>query len=261
MTNDRQFACPDRLTEITAFLDGELQAADTEELERHLAACDGCEAELRRQQLSKNALRRLSISLNASPEMRSRVEAALAEPAQRRSDRGLTLVLGLAAALLIFVFAGAGWYRLTQSQPSPAQMNRAAQSHTQITSGANPVGFASSDPASVAAWAASSTGNRIDVPPGNVAGFRLIGARSGSDVAAGSVTLVYESAGKRISCTIVPLTRVGPMAPQPTLPTSVTAIDGSNVAAWRDDKSIYLLAGDLDADSMLGLARQIAQSG
>jgi anti-sigma factor (TIGR02949 family) len=260
MTNEGELSCPDRLADITALVDGELQGEERDRLQQHLAGCPGCAAELRRQRLSKTALRRLSLSLDATPELRSRIEEALAGSAGRRLHRNLTLVLGLAAALLILVIAGAGWYRLLQGQPSAAEVSLAARTHERVTNGPSPVTFATSDPARVASWAQSVTGSAIDEPVASAGSFKLVGARPEPDVTAKAITLVYEGNGKRISCTIVPLTRLGPIAPPESKPAQAIAIDGGKVVSWRDDKAVYMLSGDLDAGDLLRVARQIAQS-
>jgi anti-sigma factor RsiW len=260
MTNEAETACPDQLTAITALVDEELQGEDRVSLELHLTGCTGCTAELRRQRMSKVALRRLSVSLNATPELRRRVEETISRSHPTRLQQGLITVLGVAAALLILLLAGGSWYRFTQGQPSAAELTRAVLTHQRVTNGPRPVTVESSDPARVAAWALSTTGNAIDVPAASVDGFTLAGARTASDVAAGSVTLVYQADGRRVSCTIVPLARLGPLAPPSTTPTKVTDVGGSNVVAWRDDTAVYILAGDLDSKTLLHLAQRIALS-
>ena len=96
-------ACPDKSHLIHAFLDGELDAANTEAFETHLKTCAGCAAELAELQALRARIAGPGVAAPAPEALRGRIEAMIAAeaaPAPRRRALSVPAVLpwGLSGA-------------------------------------------------------------------------------------------------------------------------------------------------------------------
>jgi anti-sigma factor RsiW len=93
-------ACTDRELSLHAWLDGELDAANTLALEAHVHACEGCSAELRRLTQLRASLRAPGVRFAAPAALRARVTAQVQPPLAVRRAVAAPRVLfswGLAA--------------------------------------------------------------------------------------------------------------------------------------------------------------------
>jgi anti-sigma factor RsiW len=256
-------ACSGYRPKIAALIDSELPAPEREELEQHLASCAGCTVELNRQRMAQSALHRLSGALTTPEELRSRIDALLAQPVRRgRLSRRLAVLGGMAAAAVLALLALAGWYRQNYPVPSPSLLALSVEAHQQKTNGPAPVSLSSSDAVVVAAWARERVDKQFDLPSLDAAGYHLVGARLEPDVDPRAVTLVYEGGETRLSCTVVPISSpiLALLPLPPSAPARADTIHGSTVVTWRDGDATYLLVADLNADALLRLARLAAQS-
>lgn len=245
-------------------VDRELSQEEQQQLEQHLSDCPDCTVELNRQRMAQSALRRLSASISAPPDLQQRIESMLAQSERRaRVQQRVTVLGGVAAALVLAVFAAAGWYRQTHPIPSTSAVDHTVQAHQQRTNGSAPVSLTTSNASEVTSWARATSDKHFDVPSLDAAGFHLVGARPEPDVSPRAVTLVYEGSGTRLTCTVLPIADplLALLATPPSSPAMTSTVDGSNVASWRDGDSIYILVADLDPATLLRLARLAAQSG
>ncbi len=129
--------CHDALDRLEPYVDGDLEPAEAERLERHLASCRSCAAEL-------ELARRIQVELRALPQLdcppeiveRVRREGArtaqilpFRSPARPREARLPFRVAAAAALLAVAVGAGALFVRSQQQprQPSAAEVARATQ--------------------------------------------------------------------------------------------------------------------------------------
>lgn len=250
--------------QIAALIDHELSALEQQQLEQHLASCPVCTVELNRQRMAQSALRGLTASLNAPADLRGRIDSKLEQSQLRgRIRRGLILLGGVAAALVILLAGGAALYRASHPLPDAPLLALAVGAHRQETNSAAPVTLSSSDAVAVEAWARPRADKHLDVPSLDSAGYRLVGARLEPAIGAGAVTLVYEGSGTRLTCTIVPISNpvLARFASTPSAPNHVATVDGTSIVSWRDGDAIYLLTADLGGDALLRLARLAAQSG
>ena len=78
-------SCADVLTRLFEHVDGELPTEIETRVREHLAVCPECLANVRHDQAYLRALRRRDLLPKAPPELRARVESALAA---RRAERG-----------------------------------------------------------------------------------------------------------------------------------------------------------------------------
>src|SRR5262249_48952306 len=115
----RRMSCAEMTPLLHGMLDGELDAANAVQFERHLETCPACAAEYRRQQALRAAMRRPELFHRAPEALRQRIEAGIPLPGPRPVNRapwwqrlfgdwrlGAGSSLALAASLLLFVLGG-----------------------------------------------------------------------------------------------------------------------------------------------------------
>src|SRR5262249_19310000 len=116
-----RMSCADMAALLHGMLDGELDAANAVQFERHIASCEACAAEYRRQKELRAAIRRPELFHRAPDHLRRAVEAAIpsggAPRAQSRpwwqrllSDwrLGAGTSLALAASLAVLIVTSGG---------------------------------------------------------------------------------------------------------------------------------------------------------
>lgn len=188
--------CNDARQLLQACADGEIGAADSVRLERHLEDCSGCVSELRDLQALHKAVRQGAMYHRASPELRARVLAALpateataaaVEPApspwsapvpgwHRWFAWSPALNAAMAAVTVAAIGLTLGTYAL---RPAPADLTADAivASHVRALLSTREIDVASSDRHTVKPW----FNGRIDYAPEvrdlSAQGFPLIGGR------------------------------------------------------------------------------------
>jgi anti-sigma factor RsiW len=245
---------------IVAFLDGELTKGDVRATEEHLKSCESCAAELQRQRQARGALYALARELVAPPALRDQIRLQL-ETAEPAKGSRLQYVLPAAIAAVLAVILSTGfWLRSALPEINPTVIERVVQAQLRAD-GQSPVSLRSSDPSLVAQWARTQTGTPFGVPSLESAGYRLLGARLEPDAGKHAITLVYEGAQGRLTCTIYPLPAPLRLLPEMSnSPIRVRAVNGSSIATWRDGDAVYMLAADIDRSTLLRIAQLAAKS-
>lgn len=246
--------------QLAALLDGELPSEDERRLREHIEVCPRCAADLAQQQRARAALRAARAALVPPASLQARIELDLARAGSHRVSRRKMLALGgAAAALLLLILAGLT-VRGLGTGPGEEELARAASAHEKTSLAPAPVVFTSDDPTAVQTWVRTTTGHAAEVPSLASAGYRLLGARTEPSVGAGAISLVYEGAAGRLTCTerpvelSLPARLIGIVRP----PALHSAYVGDTTAvSWSDDEAAYILLGNVDAQTLLDLARLI----
>jgi anti-sigma factor RsiW len=169
---------------VTGFVDGELSAAETREIEVHLESCQGC----REQADSERRLRGRLAALPAPP-LPSGLEARVRSHLRRRPLVTLTRwALHLAAALLVGV---------TVRGYAPFVAWELARDHDHCFSRRPlPAKVWSSDPSVVSEWFARQ-GTLLPALPAHVAELDIVGARYCPQPDLSQAPHVYYTSGER----------------------------------------------------------------
>jgi anti-sigma factor RsiW len=183
-------SCPERLR-TQAFIDGEVAGPEAATAERHIEACDDCQAFCADTAAISDAVR-TSASRHAAPsELRRRVRTMLQSQAAPRPDRrsfwrgtvGGAAVTGLAAGLVFMAIQPPG--ALTVADQVTA-------AHTRALANGKVIEVASSDHHTVKPWFAG----RIDLSPPvsdfAAQGFKLVGGRLDQVAGAPAAVVVYQ---------------------------------------------------------------------
>ena len=182
----------DHSLQTQAYLDGELDAAESLKAEAHLETCPECQA-LAADHAEMKAAMAGATYHRASPELRARIGAALdAEskvvpmPTLRRKDRfwlGAGSGAGgmaIAAALAFFLFL-----------PANAVVNDLAEAHLRSLMGEHLIDVASSDHHTVKPWFAGHADVSPPAEDFKADGFTLVGGRADYVHGARSAVVVY----------------------------------------------------------------------
>ncbi|MGB9204067.1 MAG: zf-HC2 domain-containing protein [Terriglobales bacterium] len=166
--------------QLDAYLEGELDSGQMQELDRHLRECSGCTAEALRRLQWKRAIRSAGQGYVADPAVRERIRRSIspAKPAwwQWRPAFAVT-------AALLLVLAGARIIQLETVQPKRhlAEEGRIAGEladlHVATLASANPVDVVSSDRHSVKPWFAGKIPFSFNLPEFQGSQFELVGGR------------------------------------------------------------------------------------
>jgi anti-sigma factor RsiW len=254
--------CPEERPRLAALLDGELSPDEEVLLREHVAACSRCAEDLAEQERTRAGLRHLAGALQAPSGLRQRIEHGSDGARFRRPRlRGALLFGGLAASLVLI--AALALARVAIRAPSDGQVASAAAAHVQETLAATPVAFRSADADAVAAWIQQQSGQRIEVVSFASADYQLLGARMEPALGPRAVSLVYEGAGGRLTCVILP--PAIPAGLEVLLPAAAPAlrsarVNGSTEVSWADRDASYILVGQGDAQTLLRLAQMAAAS-
>ncbi len=186
--------CADLRLLSHAYLDDELDAADSLGVARHISECPACAQRLRLQAQLRERLRDAGLYRSASAALRTRIAARLPRPAheRRHSRRGWSVALATLAALCVIAVMFAGWQALQlRRQGSDALIADAVSDHVPSLLPGHLIDVRSTNEHTVKPW----FDGRVDFSPQvrdlTAQGFELVGGRldvlDGKQVAA----LVY----------------------------------------------------------------------
>ncbi len=171
-------ACPERLAELNALLDGELDAANTLAAEAHLKGCEGCRAEFARLRALRETIAAAEARWSAPAGLRARVESLIEASAQSRprpsSGNWLAWTGGAGAGAIA---AGLAFVLIGPSLAPPPVEGEVVDGHVRSLLASHLTDVATSNQHLVKPW----FNGRIDfappVPELAEAGFPLAGGR------------------------------------------------------------------------------------
>ena len=249
---------PYGVADLHAYLDGEMPPEERAAFDEWLAANLDMQRLLSDFQADRQQLREALDAATADP-VPERIKSALAG----HKRQGGHQIWRMAAALLIFATGTvAGWGVSEYAQPgspaatAPVTAERALTAHlVYVSEVLHPVEVAADQKAHLVKWLSKRMGHRLIAPDLAAAGMNLIGGRLLPGEKAAAAQLMYEDAsGKRVTL------YVG-SNPQNRQTAFRLAERGSvRTFYWLDGPFGYALAGDLEEDRLLELARLVYQA-
>jgi anti-sigma factor (TIGR02949 family) len=253
MARDASVTCRDLTSQLDAYLDGELAAAETGEVESHLRACADCTRERERQLALRAAVRAELSPLSAPDGLRARIRDALrTQHRERRPSRAARWsALGLAASAA--AIATGAWELATRRAAVQNLTEQLVASHVRSLMPGHLTDVVSSDQHTVKPW----FNGRLDFSPPVYdfagLGFPLIGGRldyvGGRPVA----VLVY---GRRQHVIDV---YVWPAAPGPTAGPRAGTRQGYHLVHWTGPEFVYWVVSDLGMPELDPFAERLRQ--
>lgn len=239
--------CSDRILELNALLDGELDAVNAAAIEAHVKNCADCSAEFDRLRSLRVVLSEAALRYDAPAGFRARIEAALpaAAPATRPSRAAwAALGAGLATAATVALMLGTAWIA-PQIAPRIADDDFSRQlvgSHVRSLLASHLVDVATSDQHVVRPW----FNGRIDFSPPTpdlaASGFPLVGGRL--DYIADQVipAIVYRRRRHTINLFVLP--------ERPRAATMTLHFQGYNLREWKRDGLEFWAVSDVPANDL-----------
>jgi anti-sigma factor RsiW len=184
-------SCPETLR-THAFIDGEVDGAEAEAVERHIAGCAECQALCADAAMISDALRAEASRYAAPASLRLRVQAALAAADERRAPARAIRLPRAAPGFWPGLFSGAGVTALAVGlaglmllPPSASTLADAVTSaHTDALMHGREIAVVSTDHHTVKPWFAGRIALSPPVADFAAEGYRLVGGRV--DQAAGA---------------------------------------------------------------------------
>lgn len=237
MTHDQAAAL------IHALIDGELDAGHAREVERHVASCPACSAQLTNYRDLREAIGSSKPRYTAPASLRARIDREVPVPAAMPSRRALlkgfaigSAVTAAAAAGVTFVIVGHDRDDLILSEAVSAHLRSLQADHL--------TDVLSSNQHTVKPW----FNGRIDLAPPvydlTAQGFTLIGGRLDYIDDKPVAAIVYRRRVHVINLFVM-------QGPGPKLPSSkLENVQGFNVLRWRDRNFNLMAVSDLAADEL-----------
>lgn len=246
--------CREFLTQLHAYVDGELGLGETLAADAHRTSCPACESLA----ASERRFRRLLRSQpreTAPPALRERIVSRIHRSSRLAALRPWVLAPAAAAAAAWAAFA----LIPADRPPVTAQL---VDKHIAFAQIEGPAEFRATDPEVVKAWFVQRAGLRVTVPDYSSAGIRLIGARVVDLEGSKTAYVLYEKGHTLLS---VFATRLG--GREPGLEGTPIAYRGHRylmsqhkgfrTVAWADGQAVFGLVSMLDADALLACADRL----
>lgn len=240
MTNTVQTSPTDPAL-VHAYIDNELDPASALAVARQIAADPALAAEAARTEALRNAIRERLPREQLPPHLRTRIDAAIG--LRRNSSHPTWHALAASVAFAVVLASGSTWLTI-----HPTLDDRTAEAvvdgHIRALMAPQPADVSSSERHTVKPW----FNGRIPVSPRVVdlaaEDFPLIGGRIDVVDAVPTPTLVYSRRKHVISLFAIPDAGVN------SAPIAREAINGYNVAVWRQDQVTYWAVSDLNATEL-----------
>ena len=239
---------------LQAHHDGELDAANTIQVDQHLADCPQCFAFLRNLGTTRLMLRDDGLRHRASPELRRNIRAALANVARSeeepRPSRSYWPRIGLAAAAAVLLSTA---IVLVPSRSDDHLLADVTSSHVRSLMVAHLTDVTSTDQHTVKPWFEGKLDYAPPVRDLRDAGFPLIGGRldylSGRPVAA----LVYARQKHFINVFVWPVEHPGAA----TVP-KASERNGFHLVHWNGPAMTFWAVSDLNEKELMEFSEMLA---
>jgi anti-sigma factor RsiW len=274
-------SCKEIRSQLTFYLDDELDASDCSDIESHLQTCRACAALFQEQRRFLSLVRDGKSQLTASPELRGRVmnilvtssETPAASPQLRHRVRRLLrlpaprfAVPALArylipAALMATVLALGIWLRFSKKVTPPRVTSAsefaqvAAATHLRHLRGQLPLEISSALPGELSAWFVGKVPFLVKLPnyqesSGQEKLYQLEGARLVSYRSDYAAYVAYQMHSRPISLVITSESMAQPEDGEEIVAKGITfhynSINGLKVITWSDRGLTYALVSDLE---------------
>jgi anti-sigma factor RsiW len=243
---------------LDAYLDGELDTGQMQELDRHLRECPGCAAEALRRLQWKRAIHAAGQCYAPSSALRDRIQESTSpvKPAWWHW-RPAFAVIG--AVLLLFAGARILQQEIVQPKKPPVQQSRIASEladlHVSTLASANPVDVVSSDRHNVKPWFAGKIPFTFNLPELQGSPFELVGGRVSYLEQSPGAQLLFRVRKHQISVFIFQAK---------ALPLDFARAEGMDaqsfhLESWQRDGLQYFVIGDVAPEDLRALSELMKQ--
>jgi anti-sigma factor RsiW len=248
--------CKEVKSLIHPYLDGELDAAHTVEVDRHVSGCADCSQTADRFRAVVHATSAPALRYSAPLDLAARIHASLA-PHSLPAAPPRTFhwrPLALAASLLAVSLFGIDWYRAAGQSADDRLAAELVDDHVRSLMADHLLDVASSDKHTVRPWFTGKLDFAPSVPDLKDHGIPLIGGRL--DVLAGRpvAALIYQHGKHTVNVFVRPVASSADAAPESATESrgepKILNRQGFNIASWSDSGFDYSAISDLNADEL-----------
>jgi anti-sigma factor RsiW len=233
---------------LNAYADGELDGAERLAIEELLGSDPAARETLDAIERQKQALKHTYDPVLSEP-----VPASLAASVRGRMRFGF-YTAAIAAGLALFIAGGgAGWFMARQSESDAnfSIADRAIGAHEIYSAEVrHPVEVGADEQDHLQSWLSKRVGTAFTIPDLTAEGFTLLGGRLLAEGGRPAAQLMYEDAGKK-RITIFLIANPG----KGEAPLRVEEKDGLVACYWLGGPLSFVVAGEMDRDRMMQLAR------
>lgn len=247
--------CETSRSQLDAYLDGELTAADAAGLEAHLRNCAACSAEaLQRSQL-KRSVAAAGKRYTPSSELRARITKVATKPT--RSTKWFWNVVAVPAALVLILSVGVKTYVNYKSGLRQRVDSELVDRHIAALASSSPVDVVSSDRHTVKPWFQGKIPFSFNLPELQGSEFALVGGRVTYLEQTPGAQLIYQSGKHEISVFIFQDRGVEIK----NVPTGTEHKLSFNIDNWTEGGLRYFVVGDVSAADMERLSQLLREAG
>ena len=229
---------------LHAYVDGELDLANTRETERHLQSCADCRGTEKAIRELRSALTREATAYRAPAHLRRNVRAALRREAKStRQTLSPWLVFATGAAFAA-VLVGAVLFQTMPGTRGNTIVDQVVANHVRSLLATHLVDVVSSDQHTVKPWFDGKIDFAPEVRDLSASGFPLVGGRLDYLDGKTVVALVYQRNKHPINLFITPTQTNRNSSP------TLTTRRGYNILSWANNRMNYWAVSDLNATEL-----------
>jgi anti-sigma factor RsiW len=225
---------------LHAYVDGELDLANTRETDRHLQTCGDCRGTEKAIRELRSTLTSDATAYRAPAHLRRNVRAALRREARSSRQTPSPWLMFATGAALAAVILGFALFQTTRAARTDSIVDQLVVNHVRSLLASQLVDVVSSDQHTVKPWFDGKIDFAPEVRDLSANGFPLVGGRldylEGKTVAA----LVYQRNKHPINLFIAPAPTARSISP------TATNRRGYNVVAWTNNGMKYWAVSDLN---------------
>lgn len=225
---------------LHAYVDGELDLANTRETERHLQSCADCRGTERTIHELRSALTSDAPGYRAPAHLRKRVRAALRREAKSSPQTLLPWLMFATGAAFAAVLVGAVLFQTMHQARSNTIVDQVVANHVRSLLATHLVDVVSSDQHTVKPWFDGKIDFAPEVRDLSANGFSLLGGRLDYLDGKTVVALVYQRNKHPINLFITPEPTSRSTSPK------VMNRRGYNVFSWTNNGTNYWAVSDLN---------------
>ncbi len=250
--------CKETQVWLHGYVDGQLDLAQSVEIERHLAGCPVCSRAGDNHRVLQESIHAAGLEFRCPDQQRSSIESTIRREMESANDRSTIPRRWLAIAASLLLIGSILWLSM-RSTTGPSPGDRAAQevvaSHVRSLLADHLTDVASSDRHTVKPWFAGKLDFAPTVVDLSSAGFPLVGGRLDYLEQRPVAALVYQRRKHVINLFIWPSGQPTTSDPQ------LLADHGYQIAHWSDGGNSYWAVSDLNARELQQFTQLIRDAG